>query len=277
MRSLIGIAGGLSWQKFLAFVLKGYTLERSYRPNFWARYIEAFTGLLFVYFLGRLFSTPPAAVAAYGVDYFTFALVGTVFSQYLNTVLRQFALGLREEMLTGTIEPLLVTVTHPSLALLGGAFWALLEGLVILALQLLAGWLLGARFLGANWPTLVITIALSLVCLSAWGIASAAFVLIFKKGDPIAWLVSGTTYIFGGVYFPVSILPRWLQVVAYALPVTHALEAIRGALLQGRSWGQLGRPLLALLAFTVVLLPASLALFRYATHRARQDGSLAHY
>ena len=55
------------------------------------------------------------------------------------------------------------------------------------------------------------------------------------------------------------------------------LEAIRGALLQGLSLGQLGRPLLALLAFTVVLLPASLALFRYATHRARQDGSLAHY
>lgn len=269
--------GGLTLPKLVAFVLKGYTLERSYRPNFFARYVEALTGVVFVYFLGKLFATPPAAVEAYGVDYFTFALVGTAFSQYFNIVFRQFALGLREEMLTGTVEPLLVTVTSPTLALLGGSLWTVLEGLVILFFQLGLGWLLGARFGDANWAVALLVTLLALVSFSAWGIASAGFVLIFKKGDPIAWLVAGTTFIFGGVYFPVTLLPPWLRIISYLLPVTYALEAIRGALFLGSTLRELLLPLAALTAFMVVLLPVSLWLFRHAIGRARRDGSLAHY
>lgn len=269
--------GGLTFPKLAAFILKGYTLERSYRPNFFARYVEALTAVIFVYFLGKLFTTPPAVGDAYGVDYFTFALVGTAFSQYFNIVFRQFALGLREEMLTGTVEPLLVTVTHPTLALLGGTLWTLIEGLFILFFQLGLGWLLGARLGDANWAAALLVTLLALVSFGAWGIASAGFVLIFKKGDPIAWLVAGTTFIFGGVYFPVTLLPPWLRIISYLLPVTYALEAIRGALFLGSTLAQLAVPLLALTGFMVVLLPVSLFLFRHATRRARREGSLAHY
>jgi ABC-2 type transport system permease protein len=42
------------------------------------------------------------------------------------------------------------------------------------------------------------------------------------------------------VFYPVEVLPGWLQVVALALPAAHVFEGMRAALLDGSlSWGHL--------------------------------------
>jgi ABC-2 type transport system permease protein len=75
----------------------------------------------------------------------------------------------------------------------------------------------------------------------------------------------------------VAILPAWLQIFAYLLPITYALRAMRGALLAGATWSVLAPDLLALCLFCLVLLPLSLWVFRFAVDRARAEGTLAHY
>jgi ABC-2 type transport system permease protein len=62
-----------------------------------------------------------------------------------------------------------------------------------------------------------------------------------------------------------------------ALPLTHALQALRGALLAGASPAALRGPLTALAVFAAVLIPAGVGAFAYALRRARIDGSLSHY
>jgi len=79
------------------------------------------------------------------------------------------------------------------------------------------------------------------------------------------------------LYYPIAVLPGWMQVLSRLIPVTYALEAMRLALLQGASFGELLPDILALAVFGVVFLPASLVAFRYAVGRARVDGSLTHY
>jgi len=65
--------------------------------------------------------------------------------------------------------------------------------------------------------------------------------------------------------------------IGQLLPLTHALAALRGALLVGASPGALVTPLLALALFTVVLAPLGVGVFAFALRRARIDGSLSHY
>ena len=60
-------------------------------------------------------------------------------------------------------------------------------------------------------------------------------VLAFKRADPSSWLVQGLSYLLGGVYYPVAVLPEWGQTLANILPITHALEAMRKLLLLGVS------------------------------------------
>lgn len=72
-------------------------------------------------------------------------------------------------------------------------------------------------------------------------------------------------------------LPAWLRPLAYLLPLTYSLQAMRRALLIGDSLAALAREVVILIAFAAVLLPLSLLAFRYAVRRARVDGSLAQF
>jgi ABC-2 type transport system permease protein len=76
--------------------------------------------------------------------------------------------------------------------------------------------------------------------------------------------------------FPVSILPPWLQIVANLNPVTYAMDAMRGALLNGDGILALGHPLVLLLAFAVVLLPSSVLIFSWSLRRTKVTGTLTH-
>jgi ABC-2 type transport system permease protein len=236
--------------------------------------------VLYVFFyalLARFIGNQPAAVREYG-DYFTFLLIGSVFARYLSLGMKYFSRELEQEMVMGTIEPLLVTATSPVLSLLGASLWLLVEGVLVLLLQLSIGVaFFGADLSRANWLAAVVTTILTLLALNSWGLLSAAFVLVFKRADPLNWLIDLTTFIFSGVYFPIALLPPVLRFFSYLLPLTYALEALRGALMRGQSLSELYGPLLALVGFNLVLVPLGLFAFRYSLAYLRRTGSLGQY
>jgi ABC-2 type transport system permease protein len=73
------------------------------------------------------------------------------------------------------------------------------------------------------------------------------------------------------VYYPVAVLPYWLQYVAWALPPTYVFEGMRALLID-----HVFRADLMLLAFTfnVVLFAAASFAFMKLLQSARQHGSL---
>ena len=117
----------------------------------------------------------------------------------------------------------------------------------------------------------------SLIALAAWGITSAAFTLVFKRGDPIMWLVDAVAYVFIGVWFPISILPPALQVVSHVLPFTYALHGLRAALTSGAPLMDLLPDLLPLIGFTLILVPMAAWSLRTAIRYAKRSGNLALY
>ncbi len=263
--------------KLSAFVRRGFLDASSYRLNFFGTYFGGILYVVFYFLLARFIGSAPRGVQAYG-DYFTFLLVGSTFARYLSLGMKHFSRELERQMMVGTIEPLLVTATSPSFALLGATAWILIEGVFVMFLELSVGaFFLGADFARANWLAAIITALLTVVALDAWGILSAAFLLIFKRADPVTWLVDITFFIFAGVYFPVTLLPEWLRVFSYLLPLTYALEGLRGALMQGRALGDLTGEILVLIAFNALFIPLALFTFRWALNYTRQTGSLGQY
>ncbi len=93
--------------------------------------------------------------------------------------------------------------------------------------------------------------------------------------------VAGTLYVATGAIFPITVLPRALQYVAYGLPITYWLEYMRRVLLAegvptAPPWTQWTNADLmrVLLPLTALYLAASLAFFRYAEKRARREDML---
>jgi len=101
--------------------------------------------------------------------------------------------------------------------------------------------------------------------------------MVFKRGDPVIWIFSTLSALLSGIYYPVAVLPEWLKRVAYLLPNTYALEAVRKLLFQEATFDTVKKELFILTLFCLVLTPLGLPVFRLAVQRAKVDGSLTHY
>lgn len=265
--------------KLAAFIHHGFRHASSYRLNFVGTYLSGILVVVFFAVLARFYgNAQPAALAPYGGDYFTFLLVGGVFARYLSLGMRHFGRELEHDLAAGTIEPVMVTATPPGLALLGPSLWILIEGILLMIVQLLVGvFFFGADLSRANWLSALALAALTFFALNSWGLLSAAFVIVFKRADPLSWLVDVTIFMLAGVYFPIQLIPAGLRVFAYLLPLSYALEGLRFALMRGDTLLELWRYILILIVFNIILLPVGVFGFRLALDYVKRRGSLGHY
>jgi ABC-2 type transport system permease protein len=74
-----------------------------------------------------------------------------------------------------------------------------------------------------------------------------------------------------------EVLPPLLQQTAELLPITHALEVMRAALLRGAAVAELLPQIGVLALFGLIGLPLSLIGFSLGVRRARVTGTLSHY
>lgn len=266
----------ISMHKTWVFFLQGFRLAWAYKLQFASRYVAMIVAVLLFFYLDRLLGRSGNNNVD-GATYFAFAMVGSALLRYLNASFYAFSNTLREEMLMGTIEPLIATATSTVFAMLGPSLWLVLESVWLMVLQLVIGALIGIDFSNLNWLSTVVVLILSSITVSSFSILGASFTIIFKRGDPVSWLINAVAYVFSGVYFPIDLMPLWLRAISYALPTTYALNALRGAMLQGKSLVGLAPDLVPLLLFTVVLLPISIYSFRHAIHYLKRTGELAHY
>jgi ABC-2 type transport system permease protein len=109
------------------------------------------------------------------------------------------------------------------------------------------------------------------------GIGWAGFVMLVKRGDSIMSTIGYVVLFLSGVIFPNTVLPGWLQTVAGFVPLTHSLEGMRHALLQGQGLGELAGIVAKLVAFGVVLLGGGILAFGHAVRVAKQTGSLTEH
>jgi len=262
-----------------AFLKRDLSQALSYRLSFLMQLGGIFLSVAIFYFLSQLFGAAVAPqLEAYGGDYFSFVLIGLAFTGFLGLSLSSFASSIREGQVMGTLEIMLLSPTRLSAILLSSSLWAYLLTTLRVVIYLLVGALVFGASLGqANVGSAILVMLLSIASFSGIGILSAAIVLLVKKGDPIAWVLGSASSLLAGVYYPISVLPEWLESLSHILPLTYALDAMRLAMLRGYSIYELRFDILVLLGFTVVLTPLAFIAFRKALKRAKMEGSLIQY
>ncbi len=205
-----------------------------------------------------------------------FLLIGIALTDSLTTALVCLALGVRSSQQPGTMKAVLSLPLAParlmSLAMAYPVIRASLDFLVFLA----AACALCVRIGGINVTGMVVTFVLAVGSILVFGLVSASFALVFKRGDPVLWAVATATWLLSGVLYPTSVLPSWLGVASWLMPTTHALSAMRAAVIDGASWSVIGPNVAALLGFDLIGIPAGLWLFTAAVERAKRAGTLGH-
>lgn len=263
----------------LAFLKKDFYNEISYRFHFMIQIFGIFFATLSFYFLSKLVDQNASSyLEPYGGNYLAFVLIGLAFSHYMLVSLSGFSEAIRETQMMGIMEILLISQARLSTIILSSSIYKFLFTSFRIVVYLLMGALIfHVDLSNANYPGALFILLLTIVSLSCIGIISASFIMVFKKGDPIAWGITALSWLIGGVYYPISVLPPWLQKLSWLLPVTPALEGMRMALLRGYSFPQLLPTITALVVFSFIMMPFSLLVFRIAVKKAKIDGSLTQY
>lgn len=261
-----------------SFVRRDALIAASYRVAFLAPLISVCFAVPILYFLSKVFEgTEAPALGHYKAGFFAFILLGMAFQDYVTLSMSNFLSGVREHQLMGTMEIVMLSPTPVPLILLFSSTWGYLFTSIRFALYLLLGFAFGLDLSGANLLSFFALTATAIISFAALGILGAAATLIIKQGAAITGFLTAATLALGGVAYPISVLPLWLQKLAMVLPFTHALAGIRKALLSGASVAEVSTELTVLAAFGAVLFPLSLWAFQLALRHAKTRGTLGQY
>jgi len=265
--------------KCWTFLKRDFINEVSYKFSFFLQFFGIFLSILVFYFLSKLFEGQEIPyLRPYGGNYFAFVLIGIAFSNYLNVAVRSLSKSIRDAQMMGTLEALLVTQTEIPTIILGSSLYSyFFTSFQVFVYLILGVFVFGVNLGAANYIGAVIILIFTITSFGSIGIISASFIMMFKRGDPITWLITSLSWLLGGVFYPVQVLPAWLEKLSYLLPITYSLSGMRLALLQGYTLKELMPSILALLIFTIFLLPVSIFIFTKAVKRAKVEGSLAQY
>lgn len=270
-------------EKAQAFILRDFSIYWTYK--FWVIFdvIDIVILVATYYFVAQIIS--PSRLIAEGYssgDYFTFAMLGIAFSQYVQNSVHGLTEGVRDEQWSGTIETILSSATNYKTYLLGASLFRFLYGTIILVGALALGLLIGGKII-LTPSTLFTGVIFAILLVSghlAIGAMSAGIVVMIKRGDPIAWGFTWLTQLVSGVFYPLGLLPWYLKWLGFALPLTYSLDGIRRAFMNGETFFDspiLQTDLVALIAFIIIMLPLSLQVFAWAYRRSQKQGTLGQY
>ena len=267
------------FRKIFAFIKKDFLIWKGYKLSFILEWLGILTSIFTLYFITKLFGKGASPyLIEYGGQYFPFALLGIAFSSYLTVALGSLSGKIREEQMMGTLEAMLVSPTRISTIIISMSMWDFILSSINMFIYLLFGiWLFGVNLNYSNLFTVFVILLLTVISFSSIGIIAASFIMVFKRGNPVIWLITTFSVLFGEVFFPASVLPKKLQVISHLLPITYSLRGLRLSLLQGYSLKVLLPEITVLLIFSVLLLPLGIFLFKFAVNKAKMDGSLTHY
>lgn len=260
--------------RIAAITRRDIILERSYHFQLLLRFSVIGTSLVTFFFLGRLVGSSEQ-LARYEGGYFEFALLGLLVLGFAQACINAFARSIQQSQNDGTLEILLSTATPLPTLLTGTLVVPMLFSLVEGAIYLVLGALVADLVLSpVRLLVAALLLVLTLTTFAAFGILSATVIVLTKRGDPFAGLVLQASNLLGGAMFPVTVMPEALQAMSRLVPAFYGLRGVREMLLTRGPLSAVLPDLLALAAFSVVLLPTCLWLLSRALRVARVTGTL---
>lgn len=262
-----------------AYLRRDWLIKRSYRLSFAIQIVEYVLNIVVFFFVGRLVDQSHlGSDSALRHGYFAFVLIGVTLMNLVSATIYLFTRQLQNDQTTGTLEALLSTPPSSALLVAAGPAYDLLSVIVMQVLVVaFAAAFFGLRFELSAGSILVVTVALAgcVAFFSSVGLSIAALNLVVKRGaSQIAGAITGAIVLVGTVYFPASVLPTPLRIMAEWMPFTWTVDILRSSLLSGELRAT---KLIMLLAAAGIATPLSLWGFRVSLVRARQMGTLAQY
>jgi ABC-2 type transport system permease protein len=133
--------------------------------------------------------------------------------------------------------------------------------------------LVGIRMPNANYSAALVLLAIASVSFIGVGMMTSVLPLISpEKGAQLGFVAQGIMLVVSGVYYPVSVMPEWMQAIAKISPATYVIRGCRASIIDGA--GLEWRNVWPLLVIAVVAIPLGLFIFNRGEQYAKRNGKL---
>jgi ABC-2 type transport system permease protein len=206
----------------------------------------------------------------------TSLLVGAVVWAYLGIIFEFLTETVAWERWEGTIEYTFMAPLSRSMHLAGQGLFAILYGLArAILLFAVVAFFFDLDMPNADFLAALVVLAIASVSFIGIGIMTSVMPLISpEKGMQLGFVAQGMLLVVSGVYYPVEVLPTWMEWIAVISPATYALDGIRDAILEGDGLTAMGDEIWPLLVIGAVSIPLGLFVFSIGERYAKRHGKL---
>ena len=259
--------------KFLAFLRKDIQIALSYRFNLLLQ-------LILITFIISLifFSLVANNDAELGDSEFFKILVGIALIDFMFSSMSVFSREVRFAQTYGTFEALILTKTSILTILLSSYALTFSRSVFrILMYILISKFIFGVGVALSNIPIFLALVIYTCVPFIGIGLFAAAFIILFKVGNVISFLVAISSIFFSGIFFPLDAIPEYLAKISDNLPLTIGSDIAQQALLNNFSFKEAFPDLLKISYMSVLFVPTGILLVYYSLKEAKKNGNLNYY
>jgi ABC-2 type transport system permease protein len=263
-----------AWYAFVAVMRRDLHVFVSYRTRIVSQLLTSVFSITLFYYVSKLvhvngFGSPQS--------YFGFVVVGIALVSIMYSCFSIPEL-VRQELIAGTFDRLLLSPFGAIRGVIAMTIFPLLYSFVIAAFTLgLACAMFGLQLHWSTVPLSVPAMGLALLAFLPFGLLFAALTVSIKQGAiGTSWVIALIS-IVGGLYFPISLLPHWVQTAAKMQPFTPATDVLRHLLVNSPQSTSIGAALIRLVAFAAVLLPISILALSSAIRLGQRRGTIIEY
>ncbi len=202
--------------------------------------------------------------------------IGTIVWRYLSVIFYWVTDVIGIERWEGTIEYTLMAPIQRITHMLGqtsfAVVYSMFHTIVILGATLL---FFNITLNNANLITPFVVLLAGSFSFIGFSIVGSVLPLLFpERGSQMTHVIIALLLLISGVYYPVSVLPMWMQTASLISPATYVLEGVRAGLLDGATVEKVWPQIWPLLIIGAVTLPLGLKIFEWAERYAKRTGKL---
>lgn len=256
------------------FLHRDARLFFSYRGRLATRLVASLVTLALFYYLSRLVSSSQFPTPS---DYYAYVVIGIVILEVLQATLT-IGLTLRQEVVQGTFERLVLSPFGPVGATIGMTLFPVALSCFVAVFTLLVGAVVFD--LPVSWSTAPLAIPVALLgsaIFTGVGLLFAAMVVLVKQAGGQLGLATTLIALASGAYFPVTLLPGWLQWISDVQPFKPTIDLLRHLLVDSPIPGSAAGAVAKLVGFVIIVVPLSTFVLRYAIRQAQRRGTIIEY
>ncbi len=172
-------------------------------------------------------------------------------------------ISLRER---NVLKRLFVTPAPKSIFLLGEAMSRIIVASLQISMVIALGhWFFGFTLIHGVWTWLLMlsVCMIAMTVFLGFGMMVSNIAKNEQTVPPLSNLIVMPQLMLSGAFFPVSILPEWLQPLSNALPLTHVNNTLRAIAFDGATWTSVGTCFGVLALWGIVVYGITIRIFKW--------------